>query len=137
MDPKMNNTKKIALSCVTVLFFVGGAIIVAEYLRSVSTLYTNQKLQAIAVPIESEVMAPNGCYINRSDIDKAVISSGNITLPFTDNINEWHNITRNATMALMKKLNVPKNESLSLGCVKGNCTYQISKGVKANCTSKR
>ncbi len=132
----MNKTIKIALSCAVVLLFVGGTIVVAEYLRSVSALHTNQ----IAVPTGG--MSPNGCYINKSDLDKAVISSGTITVPISnttnpteDEINERHNISRNAIMSLTKEFNVPDNETVTLGCdfKNGTCTYQIVKPVKANC----
>ncbi len=105
-----------------------GALLAAMLLLGVTFVAT---VSAQGVNEERKVVSPDGRYIfNESDFDKAVISNGTITVPWTDDVNERHNISRNTIISLRKKFNVPENETVTLGCVKGNCTYEIVKPVK-------
>ncbi len=107
-----------------------GALLAAMLLLGVAFVAA---VGAQGVNEERKVMSPNGRYIyNESDFEKAVISSGTIAVPYTDDINERHNISRNAMIGLYKRFNVPGNEIVSLECdfKNGNCTYEISNKVQ-------
>lgn len=114
---------KTGLTCTVLLLFASVfAIAAAEQVQNATT---SQQ------PVD-KVVSPDGRYIyNESDFANAVISSGTISVPITDDINAWHNISRNSMINLYKQFNVPGNEIVSLECdfKIGNCTYEISNPV--------
>lgn len=96
-------------------------------------LAAGNTVENIVMPT-TQVVTPDGHIINESCFENAVIKSGtitvpasNITDPTTDEINERHNISRNAMIAVYKEFNVPANETVTLGCdfKIGTCTYTI------------
>lgn len=115
---------KTGLTCIVLLLFASGF-----------TIATAEQVQNATVSPElvGKVVSPDGRYIyNESDFANAVISSGTTTVPITDDINAWHNISRNAMNNLYKQFNVPGNEIVSLECdfKIGKCTYEISNQVQ-------
>ncbi|MCZ7391955.1 MAG: hypothetical protein O8C56_01320 [Candidatus Methanoperedens sp.] len=121
---KINKAIKLALSCAVLLLFIGGSIAAAG---QTDITAQNKHTQP------GKVMSPDRRYIyNETDFDNAVISSGTITVPYTEDINERHKISKNAINNLYKQFKVPPNEIVSLECdfKKGNCTYEISKPVE-------
>lgn len=125
----MNKNIKIALSCAVILLFIGGSIAAAEQTKF-ETLGQTKPIKP------GEIMTTNGRIINESDIQKAVIKSGTIMLPNTNNEIERMSVTKEAMRNLWKNLNVPKNETLTMDCnAAGKCTYRVAKFVKPTTSS--
>ncbi len=143
--------KYLTVAGLVIWFVLGGGLAVAGTSTSAPTpastlahtfvyvLAAGNTVENIAKPT-NQIVPPDGHMINESCFANAVIKSGNITVPISnttnpteDEINERHNISRNAIIALTKKFNVPDNETVTLGCdfKNGTCIYQIQIPVSA------